>query len=442
MAQDEAASKAGSRDAEVLVAGGGMVGLAFAVALAEAGLEVVVVDHMDPALFREEAFDGRSSAIARGSQQALEVLGLWQGMLPAAAPILDIRISDGRLGSLQRGGASALHLHFASEDVAEDPAAARPLGYIVENIAIRRAGLDRVRTLSNLDFRAPAQLAEVTRRQAGVEARLADGAVIKARLLVAADGRRSAQREAAGIKVMEVDYGQTAIVATVAHSRPHHGVAHEHFLPSGPFALLPMTDAPGERKEGEKGETVHRSSLVWTEKRRLVPAMMALDEAAFAAELQRRFGDSLGRLSLWGGRRWSYPLSLLHAERYIDTRLALIGDAAHGIHPIAGQGLNLGLRDVAALAECIVDARRLGLDIGSATVLERYQRWRRFDNMALIAATDSLNRLFSNDLPPVRLLRDLGLAAVNRVPPLKRFFMRHAMGLVGDLPRLVKGEAL
>ena len=444
---------AAPQTAEVLVAGGGMVGLAFAVALAEAGLEVVVVDHMDPALFREEAFDGRSSAIARGSQQALEVLGLWDGMLPAASPILDIRITDGKLGTSRRGGASSLHLHFASEDVAEVGAEEvagggtgaqptsrptfRPLGYIVENTAIRRAGLDRARALKNIDLRAPAQLAEVTRRPGGVEARLADGATIRARLLVAADGRRSAQREAAGIKVMQVDYGQTAIVATVAHSEPHNGVAHEHFLPSGPFALLPMTDAPDQ-----SGQMVHRSSLVWTEKRALVDAMMALDEDAFAGELQRRFGNSLGKLSLWGGRRWSYPLSLLHAERYIDTRLALIGDAAHGIHPIAGQGLNLGLRDVAALAECIVDARRLGLDIGGATVLERYQRWRRLDNMALIAATDSLNRLFSNDLPPVRLLRDLGLAAVNQVPPLKRFFMRHAMGLVGDLPRLVKGEAL
>ena len=432
-----AAGKAETRDAEVLVAGGGMVGLAFAVALAEAGLEVVVVDHLDPALFREDAFDGRSSAIARGSQQALQVLGLWQGMLPAASPILDIRITDGRLGTRRPGGASALHLHFACEDVSEDEAGARPLGYIVENTAIRKAGLGRARDMKNIDLRAPAQLAEVTRRAGGVEARLDDGATIRARLLVAADGRRSAQREAAGIKVMQVDYGQTAIVATVAHSEPHNGVAHEHFLPSGPFALLPMTDAPDE-----EGRIVHRSSLVWTEKRALVDAMMALDEDAFAGELQCRFGDSLGKLSLWGGRRWSYPLSLLHAERYIDTRLALIGDAAHGIHPIAGQGLNLGLRDVAALAECIVDARRLGLDIGSATVLERYQRWRRLDNMALIAATDSLNRLFSNDLPPVRLLRDLGLAAVNRVPPLKRFFMRHAMGLVGDLPRLVKGEAL
>ncbi|HEY9550144.1 MAG TPA: FAD-dependent monooxygenase, partial [Kiloniellaceae bacterium] len=233
------------------------------------------------------------------------------------------------------------------------------------------------------------------------------------------------------------DYGQTAIVATVAHALPHGGVAHEHFLPSGPFALLPMTDAVDDQ-----GAAVHRSSLVWTERRRLASTMLGLDDDSFAQELQRRFGDSLGRLSLWGGRRWSYPVSLLHAERTIDSRLALVGDAAHGIHPIAGQGLNLGLRDVAALAECIVDARRLGLDVGSPTVLERYQRWRRLDTLALIAATDSLNRLFSNDLPPVRLLRDLGLAAVNQMPPLKRFFMRHAMGLVGDLPRLVKGEAL
>jgi 2-octaprenyl-6-methoxyphenol hydroxylase len=431
------------KDAEVLVAGGGMVGLALAVALAEAGLEVVVVDRLDPAQLREEAFDGRSSAIARGSQQVLQVLGLWDGMASAAAPILDIRISDGRAdGGGRSGGASALHLHFSCHELANGDEA-RPLGWIVENTAIRRTALDRARNLSKtagakIDLRAPADIMEVTRRPGGVAARLADGSTVRARLLVAADGRGSAQREAAGIRAMQIDYGQTAIVATVAHDQPHGGVAHEHFLPSGPFALLPMTDAPG----GDGAPPVHRSSLVWTERRHLVPAMLALDEAAFAQELQRRFGDSLGRLSLWGGRRWSYPVSLLHADRYIDTRLALVGDAAHGIHPIAGQGLNLGLRDVAALAECIVDARRLGLDLGDVTVLERYQRWRRLDNMALIAATDSLNRLFSNDLPPVRLLRDLGLAAVNRMPPLKRFFMRHAMGLVGDLPRLVKGETL
>ncbi|GAB4359874.1 MAG: UbiH/UbiF/VisC/COQ6 family ubiquinone biosynthesis hydroxylase [Kiloniellaceae bacterium] len=425
----------------MLVAGGGMVGLAFATALAEAGVAVAVVDRLDPAQQRDEASDGRSSAIARGTQQMLAVLGLWDGMAAAASPIIDIRISDGRpypsgLGTPRPGGSSALHLHFAAQDVAED-GEAKPLGYIVENTAIKRASLDRARQLPTIDLRAPADMVEVTRGAGGVAARLSDGSTIRARLLVAADGRRSATRESAGIKITEIDYGQTAIVATVAHDLPHGGVAHEHFLPSGPFALLPMTDVTDDA-----GRVVHRSSLVWTEKRALVAAMMALDEDSFALELQRRFGNSLGRLSLWGGRRWSYPLTLLHAERYTDTRFALIGDAAHGIHPIAGQGLNLGLRDVAALAECIVDARRLGLDIGSATVLERYQRWRRVDTMALIAATDSLNRLFSNDLPPVRLLRDLGLAAVDRMPPLKRFFMRHAMGLVGDLPRLVKGEAL
>lgn len=431
---------AAQKDCEVLVAGGGMVGLALAVALAEAGLEVMLVDRQDPARQQDDAFDGRASAIARGSQQALQVLGLWAGMAPAASPILDIRISDGHPGRA-RGGASALHLHFSHAEVAEKEGDARPLGWIVENTAIRRASFARARALARVDLRAPAELTEVTRRPGGVTARLDDDTEVRARLLVAADGRNSAQRAAAGIKVTDFAYRQTAIVATVAHELPHGGVAHEHFLPSGPFALLPMTDAPSE-KGNAHGKPVHRSSLVWTERREVVPAMLALDDVAFSGELQRRFGDSLGRLTLWGGRRWSHPLGLLHAERYVDTRLALIGDAAHGIHPIAGQGLNLGLRDVAALAECIVDARRLGLDIGEATVLERYQRWRRLDNMALIAATDSLNRLFSNDLLPVRLLRDVGLAAVNRVPPLKRFFMRHAMGMVGDLPRLVKGEGL
>ena len=427
-------------ECEVLIAGGGMVGLSLAAALAEAGLSVLVVDRMDPAAMREEAFDGRASAIARGSRQALAVLGLWDGMAAAASPILDIRISDGAPGAPLRGGASSLFLHFSHRDVEAGGAvsdAAQALGHIVENTAIRRACLDRAKALAGIELRAPAELVSVSRTTGGVKARLNDGTELRARLLIAADGRGSAQRAAAGIAITEIGYPQTGIVATVGHERPHNGVAHEHFLPSGPFALLPMTDAADA-----DGRMVHRSSLVWTERSALAPTMLALEPEAFAGELQRRFGDSLGALSLWSARRWSYPLSLLHAERYVDHRLALVGDAAHGIHPIAGQGLNLGLRDVAALAECIVDARRLGLDIGSAGVLQRYQRWRRFDTMALIVATDSLNRLFSNDLPPVRLLRDLGLAAVNRLPPLKRFFMRHAMGLVGDLPRLVKGEAL
>ena len=255
---------------------------------------------------------------------------------------------------------------------------------------------------------------------------------MRARLAVVAEGKASPLRAAAGIRVLRWDYPQCGIVCTVAHEKPHHGVAHENFLPSGPFALLPMTDGP---------DGGHRSSLVWTERREVAPAMMALGGEDFARELMRRYGDGLGSLREVGGR-WSYPLGLMHAERYVDQRLALIGDAAHVIHPIAGQGLNLGLRDVAALAETLMDARRLGLDLGSAEVLARYQRWRRFDNTLLMVVTDGLNRLFSNDLPPIRLARDVGLAAVDRLPPLKRFFMRHAMGMVGDLPRLTRGQAL
>ncbi len=245
--------------------------------------------------------------------------------------------------------------------------------------------------------------------------------------MAACDGRNSPLRRAAGIRTIEWNYPQVSIVCTVSHEAPHRGVAVEHFLPAGPFAILPMTG--------------HRSSIVWTERADLAPRLMALDDAGFTRELARRFGDFLGALEVVGPR-WSYPLSLMHAERYSAPRLALVGDAAHVIHPIAGQGLNLGIRDIAALAELVVDARRLGLDIANPDALERYERWRRFDNVMLAAVTDGLNRLFSNALPPVKLARDLGLAAVDRLPPLKRFLMRHAMGVVGDLPRLVRGEPL
>ncbi len=408
---------------EVLVVGGGMVGLTLGLTLAGAGVEVVVVDREDPATVQGAAFDGRASAIARGSQQALEGAGLWPTMAAAAQPILDIRVSDGRVGL----GTSSLFLHYDHRDLD-----GVPLGAIIENRAVRRALHAEVVRRRTLKLVAPAAIGGLERDAGFIEAKLTDGRAVRARLAVAADGRNSTVRQAAGIRTTAWNYPQAGIVCTVAHDKPHNGVAHEHFLPSGPFAMLPMTD-------GEDGR--HRSSIVWTERRDLAPAMIELNPAAFAAEIARRFGDSLGRLEAIGGR-WSYPLSLLHAASYHGLRLALIGDAAHAIHPIAGQGLNLGLRDVAALAEAVVDARRLGLDVGSAGVLERYERWRRFDNLMLIAATDGLNRLFSNDLPPLRLARDLGLAAVNRLPPLKRFFMRHAMGLIGDLPRLIRGEAL
>jgi 2-octaprenyl-6-methoxyphenol hydroxylase len=406
-----------------------MVGMTLAAALGSAGLSVAIVDAEAPAAMTAAAFDGRSSAIAFGSKQVLMGIGAWVGMAAEAQPILDIRVSDGTA----TGGVSRLFLHYDHRDLAAGGARkhAPPFGFIVENRAVRRALLQRLAKLPTVVQAAPARVDSVERRNDAAVLHLDDGRSVSAPLAVAADGRNSPVRAAAGIKTTEWAYAQTGIVCTVAHERPHGGVAHEHFLPAGPFAMLPMVDDGG----------VHRSSIVWTERRELAPAMMALDAAAFAAEIERRFGPSLGRLRPIGGR-FAYPLTLVHAERYVDHRLALLGDAAHAIHPIAGQGLNLGLRDVAALAEAIVDAQRLGLDIGDGLALERYQRWRRFDNLVLMAVTDNMNRLFSNDIAPVRLARDLGLAAVNRVPPLKRLFMRHAMGMVGDLPRLARGERL
>ncbi len=417
-------------ETEVLISGGGMVGLTLGIALAGAGVATVVVDAADPAALQAAAYDGRSSAIARGTQQALAALGIWPGMAARAEPILEIRVSDGRLGA----GASPFFLHYHHHELG--PGQDGPLGYIVENLAIRRALAACAARAGKLTLLAPARLSSAERGPAAVSAVLDDGRRIRAQLIVGAEGKASPLREAAGIRVTRWDYPQVGIVCTVAHEAPHQGVAHEHFLPSGPFALLPMTDGPEAASGGG-----HRSSLVWTERRALAPAMMTLSEADFAAELERRFGAGLGRLRQAGGR-WSYPLGLMLAEACVAARLALVGDAAHVIHPIAGQGLNLGLRDVAALAETLVDARRLGLDLGAAAVLARYQGWRRVDGALLAVATDGLNRLFSNDLGPLRLVRDLGLAAVDRAPPLKRFFMRHAMGLVGDLPRLVRGEAL
>ena len=306
------------------------------------------------------------------------------------------------------------------------------MGYIVENRVIRRALYDRLAALDAVVLRAPAAVAGVEATDGGVTVRLDTGAAVAATLLVAADGAASPLREQAGIRCTTWRYKQTAIVCNMRHERPHRGIAHERFLPAGPFAVLPMTDA---------GDGHHRSSIVWTEDSEQAPDYMALDDEAFSAELGRRFGAHYGAVAV-DGPRAAYPLRLQHAERYTGPRLALVGDAAHVIHPIAGQGWNLGLRDIAALAEVVVDARRLGLDIGADTVLARFQRWRRFDNVLLAGMTDALNRLFSNDIAPVRAVRDLGLGAVNNIRPLKRFFIRHAMGTVGQLPRLVKGEAL
>ena len=405
-------------ETEVLVIGGGMAGMTLGNALAGAGVATLVVDSSPADELLDAAYDGRASAIAWGSAQVFKGIGLWPFLEADAGPILDIRVADGTLEQ----GPSMLFLHYDHRDIGDEP-----FGYMIENRATRRGLFEQARTLEALELRSPARVASLERNASGIEAELEDGTRIRARLAVGAEGRVSPTRESAGISVSHLAYGQTAIVCTVAHECEHDGVAVEYFLPSGPFAMLPMTN--------------RRMNIVWTERSDLAPGFMALDDAAFLAELRRRFGDWLGEIELTGPR-FAYPLSLQHAARYTDRRLALIGDAAHGIHPIAGQGLNLGLRDVAALAEAIMDARRLGLDIGGADVLARYERWRRFDTVLLAGVTDALNRLFSNDIPPLRLARDLGLAAVNQVPPLKKFLMRHAMGAVGDLPRLVRGEVL
>lgn len=399
--------------ADVLIIGGGMAGQTLAAALGGAGMDVVLIDRAPPAEARALVYDGRTSAIAYGAMRALEGIGAWAGMAEDAEPILEIRVSDRD---------SPLFLHYDHAQLGKDP-----LGFILENTVIRRALGDFLATLPNVTLLAPATVTRLERGRNRTAAALADGRTVEAPLAVAADGRHSPTRRAAGIKVAEWFYPQAGLVCTVRHEKPHRGVAHERFLPAGPLAVLPLRG--------------NRSSIVWTERTNLAPAMLALSDVDFAREIENRFGPHLGAMTLEGAR-WSYPLAFTLADRYMLPRLALLGDAARAIHPIAGQGFNLGLRDAAVLAEVVVDAARLGLDVGDESVLERYERWRRFDGLALAAMTDLLNRLFSTAFPPVQLVRDLGLAAVNEIPPLKRFFMRDAMGIAGDLPRLTRGETL
>lgn len=417
-AQARAMANGHAQNVDVAIVGGGMVGLTLALALVEGGLSTLVVDALDPARVVDARFDGRVSAIAHASCRLLESLSLWPLLSAEAQPINDILVSDGRL----REGAAPFFLHFDHREIG-----AAPLGQMIENRHFRQALQALATQRPALTLRAPMQCTEAQRDDAGATVHLADGTIVRARLVVAADGRASPLREESGIRTLAWRYPQVGIVATVAHERPHGGMAQEYFLPSGPFAILPMTG--------------NRSSLVWTEREAYASAFLGLDDAAFTHEVGRRFGPYLGPLSV-SGPRWSYPLSLHLATDYVRTRFALVGDAAHGIHPIAGQGLNMGLRDVAALAEVLVDAARLGLDIGSLSVLERYERWRRFDNVLLAATTDILNRLFSNDVGVLRLARDVGLGLVGRIAPARRLFMRHAGGSVGDLPRLLRGERL
>ena len=439
-------------DAELIVVGGGLVGLTLAIACAEGGLRTIVVEAEPADALRSKGYDGRSAAIAHGSQQVLRAIGAWDRLAHDAQAIIDIRVTD---GGWHVKGESRGYVHYSHLDlldrrpaptlpdaepdiiIACEPAeAAQPFGYIVENRLTRVALLDRAKECANLTHLAPHLVTALDIGRDAARVTLNDGRVLASQLVVAADGKQSALRRMAGIASRQFGYDQTAIVCTVMHRKPHNGVAHEHFLPAGPFAMLPMTD-----EILPDGSVRHRSSIVWSEDPRLVPMLLKLDDEAFGREIERRFGMSLGEVRPLGPR-FSYPLTMTLADRYVRDRFALTGDAAHGIHPIAGQGFNLGIRDVAALAEVLVEAARAGLDIGSLEVLERYARWRRFDNLMLSTFMDGLTRLFSNDIAPLRFARDLGFAIFNRTMPLKRLAMRHAMGIVGKLPRLVQGRPL
>ena len=402
---------------DVLIVGGGLAGLPLALALAQGGLSVTLVDALDPATATGAGFDGRVSAVAFSSCRMLGQLGVLKHLEGQMQPINDIIVSDGRV----RGPSSSLFLHFDHTEIGDEP-----LGHLIENRHLRIALQAAVAEEAGVTMVAPNAVVHID-YGAGVVATLKDGSIVRARLCFAADGRNSPTRAAAGLKTIGWDYGQTGIVTTVEHARPHDGVAQEYFLPGGPFAILPMVG--------------NRASLVWTESHEAAKTILAMDDADFANEMRARFGDYLGDCAPVGPR-WSYPLSLQLARDYVRPRLALVGDAAHAIHPIAGQGLNLGWRDVAAAAEVVIEAARLGQDIGALDVLERYQQWRRFDNVALSLMMDAMNRLFSNDIAPLRLVRDMGLGLVNLMGPARRLFMRHAGGSVGDLPRLLRGEAI
>ena len=399
--------------ADVVIVGAGLSGLTLALALAEAGLSCVIVDRVDPRAAVANRNDIRTTAISLSSRRLFTVLGAWQAVADGASPINDIRVSD---------AGSRRFLHYDHTEVGDEP-----MGHIVDNGALKTSLLARLAEHGDRVTIAEPGAADALSVTAGrATLSLEDGRELSAPLVIAADGRGSRVRALAGIRTTTVDYHQSAVVDTIEHAEDHRNLAHERFLPGGPLALLPL---PGQ----------HRSALVWSERTAVAERIAQLDDAAFGAALAERFGDSLGALTPVGPRA-AYPLALTMAETGIADRVALVGDAFHGMHPIAGQGFNVGVRDIAVLAEVLADATRLGLDLGSAPVLRDYQRRRRFDIMTMVASTDGLTRLFSNDIAPVRTVRRLGLSAVQRVPAFKRAAIRHAMGTLGTLPRLLRGE--
>ena len=420
MADRKADAKArGSLD--VLVAGAGYVGLAAAVSLKQArpSLAVAVVDAAPAGVWQK---DGRASAIAAAACRMLDQLGVWQEIVGQSQAITEMIVTDSRTSDPVR----PVFLTFDGE-----VAPGEPFAHMVANTDLNGALRRRAQKLG-IDIIEGVAVRAFDSNGVGISVHLADGTALKARLLVAADGVNSKLRDMAGIKTVKWEYGQSGIVCTVAHERPHNGRAEEHFLPAGPFATLPL-------KPGKDG--TNRSSLVWVERSEDAQKLVDGDDLVFEHELEQRFGLKLGEIRVADKPR-AWPLGLTIARAFVAPRIALAGDAAHGIHPIAGQGLNLGFKDVAALAEVVVEADRLGQDIGALDVLERYQQWRRFDTVQMGVTTDVLNRLFSNDIGPLRAVRDIGLGLVERMPRLKEFFIRQASGLSGSTPRLLKGEAI
>ena len=405
-------------DTDVIIVGGGLNGPALALALASGGIRSIIIDAMPREVRDDPDFDGRAYALSLSSVNMLKALGIWSEIAENAQPMLDIVVTDGKAGE----GASPLHLHFDHREIEEGP-----MGHMVEDRYLRHALLTAIDAAPLIEHIAPQMVTGQTVTEGHASVTLQDGRELSAPLIVGCDGRKSQTAVRAGIQRTRKPYHQTGLVCAVTHEKPHNGVAHQFFMPPGPLAILPL---PG-----------NRSSIVWTETTGRAQTIAAMSDEDYLAELRPRFGDFLGEITLTG-KRFSYPLDLTLAQSFTADRVALAGDAAHGVHYIAGQGLNLGLRDVAALAEVLIKAARRGEDIGSSIVLDEYAQWRRLDATLLVASTNTVNRVFSNDNPLLRLGRDLGLAAINALPKVRRTLIREAAGLTGDMPKLMQGRQI